>query len=102
MSVDVCLTGSKAVVSVHGRFVFAIHSAFRKSTQGLLERSDIEQIEIDLTHADYLDSAGLGMLLLLQERAQKLRKQPVRIVGSSGRVRGVLDMCNFDQLFELS
>lgn len=102
MSVEVTLSGSKAVIAVSGRFVFAMHSEFRKAAQSALTQPGLNEIEIDLTRTDYLDSAGLGMLLLLHERAKKSGKQPIRIVGSSGRVRGVLDMCNFNQLFVLA
>lgn len=102
MSVQVSLAGNKAVLSVSGRFVFAIHGEFRKCAQEVLDKPQVERIEIDLQHAEYLDSAALGMMLLLRERAAKTRKQPIRITGSSGRVRGVLDMCNFDQMFVIA
>lgn len=102
MSVQISLVGNRAVLSVSGRFVFAIHGEFRKCAQEVLDQPQIEHIEINLQDAEYLDSAALGMLLLLRERAMKARKQPIRITGSSGRVRGVLDMCNFDQMFVIA
>lgn len=102
MSITVSLSGSKAVIAVTGRFVFDVHSEFRAATRRVLDHVDIREIEIDLAKAEYLDSAGLGMLLLLHERAKNAHKQPIRITGSNGRVRNVLQMCNFDRLFGIS
>lgn len=102
MSVQVRVIGSKAIISVSGRFVFAAHAEFRQCAQQVLGMPDIEEIEIDLGSAEYLDSAGLGMLLLLQERAPGARKAFRQISGSQGRVRAVLEMCNFNQLFTLA
>lgn len=102
MNVQVSLVGNKAVLSVSGRFVFAMHSEFRKCAQEILDAPQVEYIEIDLQRAEYLDSAALGMMLLLRERALKTRKRPIRISGCSGQVKGVLGMCNFDQLFVIA
>jgi anti-anti-sigma factor len=49
---------------------------------------------------DYLDSSGLGMLLMLREKAQAANKT-VSLRNCRGAVRQVLDIANFAKLFTI-
>ena len=51
---------------------------------------------VDLSRTSYLDSSALGMLLLLRERCAD-----VRVENASDDVRKVLEIANFQRLFEL-
>ncbi|MBV8658172.1 MAG: anti-anti-sigma factor, partial [Burkholderiales bacterium] len=48
---------------------------------------------------DYMDSAALGMLLLLRER---FGDRPIILAHARGTVRAVIDVANFDRLFQLA
>ena len=55
---------------------------------------------IDLTSAQYMDSAGLGMLLAMREHFGG-EKASIRIVGCSASLRSILRIARFDQLFDV-
>jgi anti-sigma B factor antagonist len=53
--------------------------------------SDAPGIVLDLTGVDFLDSAGLGILVGAERRARSLGKT-FRLTGVAGRVQRVLDL----------
>jgi len=55
-------------------------------------------IVLDLSGVDYVDSAGLGILLTLREAAQAKGKG-VALSGMTGSVKEVLELACFDTLF---
>jgi len=84
------------IIKVSGRFDFSCHSGFRQAYQE--GHGDRTRFIVDLSAADYMDSAALGMLLLLREHAGNERTRVVlRKPGSV--VARVLKVANFDQLF---
>ena len=56
---------------------------------------------VDLSGADYMDSAGLGMLLRLREYAGG-DKADITVTGSNSTIRTILDVANFGLLFKLT
>ncbi|GAB3259804.1 STAS domain-containing protein [Chitinimonas naiadis] len=99
MEATVSINGSHALIGLSGDFTFEAHRAFKEATQQILGRADITTVEIDFANVDYMDSAALGMLLLLRER---LTQRPIALSNTRGTVRAVLDVANFGRLFELS
>ncbi|WP_148714355.1 STAS domain-containing protein [Chitinolyticbacter meiyuanensis] len=87
-----------AHVRLDGQFTYEAHRAFKEATTPALEDAAISQIEIDFALVSYLDSAALGMLLLLNERAGS---KTVRLVNAKGTVRSVLEIANFGKIFEI-
>jgi anti-anti-sigma factor len=57
-----------------------------------------KNIVIDMTHLEYMDSAGLGMLLTLRDHAEKARLK-VTIRSPQGDVKELLRLSCFDTLF---
>lgn len=57
-------------------------------------------VVVDLTDVDYIDSAGLGMLLNLRERAGKTETQ-ITLTGAAGLTREALELASFDTLFAI-
>lgn len=55
-------------------------------------------IVFDLSGVDYIDSAGLGILLTLREKAQETGSA-ITLKGMTGSVKEVLDLACFDTLF---
>ena len=85
----------KASIAIDGVFTFEAHREFKAATITALE---IEEIEIDFKAVKYIDSAALGMLLLLNERAGSRK---VVLCNCTGTVKAVLDVANFGKLFEI-
>lgn len=98
MDVTTHLRESTAVIKVSGKFDFSGHRAFREAAKLLLANAAVQEIDIDLSSTDYIDSAALGMLLLTQENADNVNKSVV-LVRPTGSVKQVLDIANFHKLF---
>lgn len=60
----------------------------------------IKAVSVNLERLDYMDSAGLGMLLTLRERAGKSGAQ-IRLVKPQGDVKELLSLACFDTLFPI-
>ena len=60
----------------------------------------ISSLAVDLERLDYMDSAGLGMLLTLRDRAGKSNIQ-IRLVKPRGDVKDLLELACFDTLFTI-
>lgn len=85
-------------IRIRGRFDFSVYSQFLaafKDSDGQNTR-----YEVQLRETEYLDSAALGMLMLLREHAGN---DPRRVIlrNPSPAVREVLTIANFDRLFRI-
>lgn len=58
-------------------------------------------VAVDLAGLDYMDSAGLGMLLTLRDRADKAQAQ-VKLLRPKGEVGELLVLACFDSLFSIA
>lgn len=88
------------VVRIEGRFDFAAHRDFREAVKAALANAQAKEIHIDLAATDYLDSSALGMLLLSLENANAAGKA-LALVRPTGAVKQVLEIANFQRLFEI-
>jgi|GEM_PF-2710933 len=66
----------------------------------LAQEEGVNSITLNVTEVDFIDSAALGMLMLLYSNT---RKQQMRlfIKGASGQVAKILRLSKLDGLFEL-
>ena len=90
--------GKTVTLSVSGRFDYSTHGEFRKAYQDTA--GDGTTYVIDLAETEYIDSSGLGMLLVLKEFAGG-EKADVQIVDVRPEVRRILEIANFDRLFRM-
>ena len=90
----------KVSIRLDGRFDFSAHRDFRESYSAGLEAADVREFEIDLARVEYVDSSALGMLLMLREKAQAVKKT-VALTNCTGPVRQILDVANFSRLFSI-
>lgn len=84
-------------VSISGEFTFTDHTAFKAIASRLFERQG-KPIVIDLAKLEFIDSAGLGMLLIVREEAEKAHRSLV-LRGPCGQVKRMFDVTKFDTLF---
>ena len=94
------ITDASATILVKGRFDFSSHKDFRGAAKMAIEGKGIKEIQIDLSGVDYVDSAALGMLLLTRENAKAVNIT-VCLLKPSAIVQQVLDVANFQKLFEI-
>lgn len=87
-------------IRLAGRFDFNSYKEFRSAYGKGLDDAAVRKIEVDFSGVDYLDSSALGMLLLLRERAQAGKKS-VTLANCRGVVRQVLEVANFQTVFNM-
>lgn len=84
-------------ILIRGRFTLASNAEFRAAYQRVPTN---QPITVDLSHTDYVDSAGLGMLVRLREYAGS-GKTAITLTGVKPAIRTILDVANFDRLFTI-
>lgn len=89
--------GKRIDIKITGRFKYTLSQAFRDAYRSV-STADEACYCIDLSETEYLDSAALGMLLLLREHA-KAHGASVVIAHPSEQAELILKGANFEQLF---
>lgn len=82
------------------RFDFSQHKNFTDQATKLIEDEQIKTIFLDFSRTSYLDSSALGMLVLMNKKA-KAKSIHTVIRGAKDNAMDILQMVNFDQLFEI-
>jgi len=100
MAINVQIVDHSARISMTGRFDFSVYRDFKNAYTALLMNAAVQEIAIEMSGVDYMDSAALGMLLLLNERASEANK-PVILLNVSDTVFQVLETANFSKFFEI-
>jgi len=83
-----------STVRIFGRFDFRCVKEFQAGLTQPQTRWVVDMLEVD-----YVDSAALGMLLLLRDHAGEGRRVTLR--NARGQPREVLLMAKFDRMFQL-
>lgn len=87
-----------ATLFMAGQFDFNAYSDFKPHQSKLLDDPAVRTIVLDVTKLDYLDSAALGTLLLLREKA-KAKNIDIAICGAKGIVLEILEIAHFQRMF---
>ncbi len=90
--------GTTVTISVIGRFDFNIHHEFRQSYEKAGD--GVKKYVVDMKGAEYMDSSALGMLLLLRDHAGG-GASDIRIINSSRDIKKILEIANFNKLFNI-
>lgn len=77
-------------VKLKGRFVFSSLREFRPILEKLNE-NNVYTILFDMEDVDFIDSSGLGMLLLASDEARKHQKL-IKLIKLKGQVKKMLDL----------
>jgi len=88
---------NEVIIEVHGTFDHLMHRDFRAAYRD--EDADTAYV-LDLHKTEYMDSAALGMLLLLREHAGG-EKANICIKGCRKNILKTLTVAQFDQLFSI-
>lgn len=98
MSYKIILNGRDAEIRLVGELTFSQHRKFR-SVIANLEQSDLHQVTLDLSEVDYIDAAGLGLLLVTRDTV-KGRGGQVGLRGAQGQVNRLLEVAKFSTFFQ--
>lgn len=95
LTVDSSPDGSTVTIKPEGRFDGKIHREFQEAFS--LRAKPTSHYVVDLGRTDYIDSAGLGLLLKLRAYAGG-DKTRVRLVNCSPGIKKILTIANFHSL----
>lgn len=87
-------SGGNVTLTIRGKFNFSCYQEFHAE----VGRDVAEQYFVDMRDVSYIDSAALGMLLLLRERVGEDSKRVTLQIGA-GQPKDVLGLANFGSLF---
>ncbi|MEY4577817.1 MAG: hypothetical protein RL701_2520 [Pseudomonadota bacterium] len=86
------------IIKINGRFDFSCHNDFREAYAAAPSGTEFV---VDMGGTSYMDSAALGMLLLLREHVQQQGGR-VSITNCRGQTYDVLQIANFHRLFKIA
>jgi anti-anti-sigma factor len=88
-----------AVIELSGRFTFTDRDAFETLLK-TIESSPHRSLTLNLSRLDFMDSAGLSMLLIVRDEAAKRGKE-CALASPSGRVAHLLRLAAIDCLMPI-
>lgn len=96
-------TARETTIKVRGDLDYDINGAFKSAYASLFQgpgRIAHEALAVDMADVDRIDSAGLGMLLILLEYAKR-QSLKVILMNPNARTRAILEMVHFQRLFTI-
>jgi anti-anti-sigma factor len=99
LKLSICAQADATVVECSGPLSTATVAGFKKEVKGLMPGT--KRIVLDLNHADYMDSSGLGALLGLYLAAKDAGCH-LRLINLNEQIRELLHVTNVLSLFEPS
>lgn len=93
-------TDNTSVLRPPSRFDFNSFRDFRTAYEQALDSPEVRRLIVDMDGVHYIDSAALGILLLLRDRASSLNKQ-VELHNLQGTAKDVLEIANFQRIFTI-
>lgn len=100
MRVHIVCEGTVVRLSVSGCDAIDSANAAEVKAEALRLLGDAPDVVVDLTGVDFLDSAGVGVLVGLFKHA-RLRGGRARFCGLTPGVRSVLELIQLDRIFEI-
>ncbi|WP_448204446.1 STAS domain-containing protein [Azospirillum sp. sgz302134] len=86
----------EAVVRLRGRLTFNDHAKLRALIREMLQSGSKRQV-LDLSALEFVDSAGIGMLLIAREEMDNAGKQLV-LRAAAGQVKRVLTVAQLNKI----
>lgn len=99
MEYNVTVESHQITASLSGSFTFRDNGEFRNLLNEI-EAQPCSKILCDVTEVDFVDSAALGMFLLLRDTAER-KHADVVLKGAAGQVQKMFEVSKFSQLFIL-
>lgn len=81
------------------RFDYSYHRKFDAESIPLLDNNLCKAIVLDFSKVEYIDSAAIGMIVLLQKKCTN-KDKVVKIRGVHGITADILDMAHMKKIFE--
>ena len=99
MEYDLAAEGDTRTATLRGRFTFTDNKAFR-DVVAEIRGGGYRNFLIDMSGLEFIDSAGLGMLLLVRDAATE-SDVTLAVRGPRGQVKKMLDIAKFDEILNI-
>lgn len=99
MEINLFRANNNLFIEISGRVVSAVCEIFRDSVIPLIDKG-INQVYVDLASVDFIDSAGLGVLVGLKATSSKNKARLVLVAPSTG-VTDILNVSKLDNIFDI-
>jgi len=100
MTINVNIHDKVGRIEMSGRFDFQVHREFKDAYTKLTDNVAVNEIELEMSKVDYLDSSALGMLMLLNQRC-KTASKALALLNTSAAVTQIFEVANFDKIFNI-
>ncbi|NVJ70213.1 MAG: STAS domain-containing protein [Alphaproteobacteria bacterium] len=90
-------SGNRTTINMSGRLTFDDQGNFKQLLKELAD-DGAEKWLLDISGLEYIDSAGLGLMLRAQSVAEKAGKSMSMRVPQSGQVAEILEIAQFQTL----
>ncbi len=81
------------------KITFSDLDGFRQMVRSMVDSCSIKNI-VDLSDVEFIDSAGLGMLLLARDEISKTSSN-LTLKAPQGQVLRMFNVARFDQMFDI-
>lgn len=98
MAVSVNLVGDQLQLAVDGVFDIEMYNEFNNSYKDYLGKA--QTYVIDFAQTDRIDSAALGLMLLMRQKVGTEGKK-IRLINANDKVKRSLDTAQFSRLFDI-
>ena len=96
-------TSRETTIKISGDFDFDINLDFKSAYRSLLPEMAAaarRAFVVDMGEVERIDSAGLGMLLVMLEHAKRQASEVV-LLNPTAKVQSILEMVHFNRLFTI-
>ncbi|HVI50443.1 MAG TPA: STAS domain-containing protein [Candidatus Sulfotelmatobacter sp.] len=91
--------GQRSEIFLKGRLTFEGNETFRQ-IYDTVEAVPARPVTLDVSAVDFIDSAGLGMVMLLRD-CTAAKGGSLALRNPKGQVRRLLDICHMDSLLPI-
>lgn len=99
MDYTISTNANIASIQLSGQFTFSDTQNFKQILE-LVGGNHTKSISLNFENVTFIDSAGMGMLLLLRDECQA-NKINISIHSTHGQVEKIFYISKFDQLFSI-
>ncbi|MBM4152498.1 MAG: STAS domain-containing protein [Kiritimatiellaceae bacterium] len=101
MHADITMREGKGIVAIEGALSEASVDAFREKVQEWMKvNAGTKNVVIDAAKMEFIDSAGLGVLIALLKRASE-NGGNIRIAGLQAKSRVIFEITRAFKIFEI-
>lgn len=100
MRVEIKETEKEVIASIIGSFTFRDYDECAENIINKIKSTSIKRFVIDMDKCDFIDSAGLGMLVIANDEMRAKDMKPV-LKNVRGMVNDILYAARFDTLYKI-